>query len=296
MVTFENKGLTLTNASFMCNKAKDKKTEAESLLNSISFVNTSMAVIGSETRNPSSYGLTDITKIQSALDVIAEMNGFIAYFAEGRKAVEEYKKKALGVRLEDWCKENDLELPVVPVQKKVTMSTLDDVLADMSIGDKVKYLQLEAIASSYGKYLHNDGQVAYARKQMHNKVAKPIDTTNNGRDTLFSYYEASIEPSVVDKEFTRLNDLYREAERKLNKMKSDLREALRIRNAEETVLQNKYNDDYDRGLAEYNLKYDTIRNKYQQYLKDEEARLSNLKIEIPEKYMGLVAEWSKKAE
>lgn len=292
MVTFDGKGLTLTNSSFMCNKAKDRKTEAEAFLESISFIDGSLSLVGSDAKNETERGLKNLDKIQDAISTIKEMNAFIAYFAEGRKAVEEYKEKALKYPLEQWAKDNEIELPVYPVKKSVTFSTMDDVMNEMSIGDKVKYLSLEAEASVYGKYIHNDGKIAYARKRMHNCIAKPIVTKENGRDTLFYYYSPSVDAADVDAEFTSLQNKYREAERALNKMKSDLRETLRIKNAEETVLQNKYNDEYQNAIQEYNLKFETISNKHQQFLKDEEARLSKLKIEIPNKYESLIAEWS----
>lgn len=294
MVTFDGKGLTLTNASFMCNKAKDKKTEAEEFLKSLSFVDTKMSVIGTDVKNVSAVGITDISKINEALEVIAEMNGFIAYFAEGRKAVETYKDNALSYSPDEYFKDNEIELPTLPQKKTVKLSTLDDVIADMSIGDRQKYLALEALASAYGVHLHNDGSIASARKIAHKKVSKPIETKDNGRDTLFYYNSASIDLDIVDAEFERLNDLYREAERKLNKMKSDLKETLRIKNAEETVLQSKYNDEYSRALAEYNLKMDTIKAKFRQHMKDVEAQVSKAKIEIPKAYEGLIEEWSSK--
>ena len=292
MIVFEGKGLTLTNASFMCNKAKDCKTEAESFLSNISFIDSSLSLVGSDVRNETSRGVRDLSKIQECIDIISEMNGFIAYSSEGRKELEEYKSRCLNYSLSDYIKDNGIEMPSYPEKKPVKFSTLEDVMKDMSIGDRVKYLSLEAEASVYGKYIHSDGKIALSRKQMHNSVSNPIVTKDNGRDTLFFYYSPSVDTVKVDEEFMRLQNRYREVERSLNKMKSDLREELRIRNAEETVLQNKYNDDYEKSLQEYNLRLESITNKYNQFLKDEESRLSKMKIEIPHKYEHLIAEWS----
>lgn len=290
MITSE-KGLTLTNAGFMCAKAADRKTEAEALLNNLTFLDCKLGLIGSEKRDTTQIGLKDFSEINKALETISEMNGFIAYFAEGRKALEAYKKSVLRYTFEEYVSDNEIELPERPVQKRVEFSNMEDVIDEMNIADKVMYYSLDAEAGVYGTYIH-DGKISKAREELHKRLQRPVLVDEDGRDTLIHEYSASIDKEIIDTEFEALQNKYREVERKVNKMKSDLRETLRIRNAEETVLQNKYNDEYANSLAEYNLKMENIRNRYNQFLRDEEARVSKLKIEIPKRFESLVAEWS----
>lgn len=279
------KGLNETSASHLCAIASQIKEKHEKMLTNVCFINSYIDVVGSEAGDKQTgTGLTDLTVIDTAIAEIARMNSFISWFAEARETLEKVRKEINSLDLRSWMKKMGIEEPEVPecTSSEVRTSTLEDIIAEMSVKDRQMYLSLEARSSVYGKFIHPTRPMDRARSRMHEAIAKPYATDGHGRDTIIYHYEASIEPSRVDDEFNKLQAEYRKVEQQLNHMKSDLRKKLDIRNTEENNERNLRIQQYKEERAIYDQKMREYTLLFGQWVLEEKAKISKIKFVIPE--------------
>lgn len=286
------KGLNETSASHLCALASQVKAKAEQELQNICFVNTTITVVGSAIEVPSSIGITKekLDEIEKDLDLVAKMDSFISWFAEARKALENYKKQRRRLGMTDWALENGIELPVVPNSEAPTVSSVsfEEVLATLSIKDRQDYLALEAKSAVYGKFIHPNNPMEKARGDMHKYVVQPYTTSGNGRDTIITHRTPSVESKVVDDLFVHLQKNYRQTEQSLNHLKSIIRKEQDRINFEADNKRLALQKEYDILFSEYKSKVESLSFQFNSWKTEEEARLSKIKFAIPEKLSGIV--------
>lgn len=279
------KGLNETSASHLCALASQVKAHHESILKNVSFVDSFIDVVGSDA-NPkqTNIGMKSIEEIDEAIKEIGKMNAFISWFAEARELLENIRKTVNGVSINAWMKASDIEEPEKPelTSNEVKTSTLDDMIDELSIKDRQIYLTLEAKASVYGKFIHPDQPMDRARNRMHEIVSKPYVSEGRGRDTIIYHHVPSIDTNLVDIEFNKLQSEYRKIEQQLNHMKSDLRKKLSIRNTEENNERNLRLQKYKEERAAYDNKMHELTLQYNQWILDENSKISKIKFIIPD--------------
>lgn len=279
------KGLNETSASHLCALASQVKAHYESILKNVSFVDSFIDVVGSDA-NPkqTNIGMKSIEEIDIAIKEIGKMNAFISWFAEARELLENIRKTVNGVSINAWMKASGIEEPEKPelTSNEVKTSTLDDMIDELSIKDRQMYLTLEAKASVYGKFIHPDQPMDKARNRMHEIVSKPYVSEGRGRDTIIYHHIPSIDTNLVDIEFNKLQSEYRKIEQQLNHMKSDLRKKLSIRNTEENNERNLRLQKYKEERAAYDNKMHELTLQYNQWMLDENTKISKIKFIIPD--------------
>ena len=279
------KGLNETSASHLCALASQVKAHHESILKNVSFVDSFIDVVGSDA-NPkqTNIGMKSIEEIDEAIKEIGKMNAFISWFAEARELLENIRKTVNGVSINAWMKASGIEEPEKPelTSNEVKTSTLDDMIDELSIKDRQMYLTLEAKASVYGKFIHPDQPMDRARNRMHEIVSKPYVSEGRGRDTIIYHHVPSIDTNLVDIEFNKLQSEYRKIEKQLNHMKSDLRKKLSIRNTEENNERNLRLQKYKEERAAYDNKMHELTLQYNQWILDENSKISKIKFIIPD--------------
>lgn len=279
------KGLNETSASHLCALASQVKAHYESILKNVSFVDSFIDVVGSDA-NPkqTNIGMKSIEEIDEAIKEIGKMNAFISWFAEARELLENIRKTVNGVSINAWMKASGIEEPEKPelTSNEVKTSTLDDMIDELSIKDHQMYLTLEAKASVYGKFIHPDQPMDRARNRMHEIVSKPYVSEGHGRDTIIYHHVPSIDTNLVDIEFNKLQSEYRKIEQQLNHMKSDLRKKLSIRNTEENNERNLRLQKYKEERAAYDNKMHELTLQYNQWILDENSKISKIKFIIPD--------------
>lgn len=287
------KGLTETSAAHLCAVAANLKEDAETFLKNMSFTDANLSIVGSEASEKQinvGCSQAELDTVVEKLTFIAELNGFIAWFAEARKALEDYKKERNQLSLLDWAEENGVKLPEPPKNETnlEVASSLQDIIDRMNVKDRQVYLALEAKAATLGKFIHPDGAMYKAREDMHNKMSKPYSTNGNGRDTLVYHYTPSVEANQVDTLFLALQAEYRATEQNLNHMKSDLRKQLEVVNLEENKLKGEKLNAFRKAQSEYHDAYEIAYNDYQKYMTEQLTELSKIKLRIPEAYASLI--------
>lgn len=278
-------GLTETQASHLCALANQVKEQHEATLANVNFINTTLSIVGQEGEHTTDAGFDSLHEIETAIAEISRMNAFIAWFAEARKELEEYRDERTKYDVYGWAEEMGIEMPDAPKSRynEIKMSTLQDIINEMSIKDRQMYLALEAKSAVYGKFIHPRNPFEVARNKMHKVVKAPYATQGSGRDTLIYHYEPSIDVEKVDNLYNKLQAEYRETEQQLNHMKSTLRKTLDTRNLEENNKKQELIQQYKRENQEYADKMSEITAKYNAWLTEENARIAKFRFAVPEK-------------
>ena len=266
------KGMTSTNANYLANLAKEISKKDETKLRKVSFVNSSVELINGSRKTLNS-GWTNIAELEVCLNRISNMNAFCAWVREAIKAKENALKTIENLSLNGFCKLKNIELPEEP---EVTLLTEQDIINKMDIKERNRYLELEAFAATFGKYIHPDGTISRAREDAFHREEAPNEVSGTGRDMVIYNYSPSVSTLELDKVFVSLQNKYREYEKQLNAIKFDIKEKLNTQNM--LLLQ-----EHRKELEAYQQKIQSIRNDLKLYVTKGREEIANLKIVIPEK-------------
>ena len=180
------------------------------------------------------------------------------------------------------------EKPVAPT--KAINVTEEDVINNWDKDKYNKYLSLNSKAAAIGKYIHDNGSIAVARKDLTNKINNPMVISGTGRETIVYKYENSIQPQEVENLFMSLLAEHRNLNAQLNKMKAEAKEEA---NNQNMINSQKYRNEYkeyDKKLSEYYSLVKTQEAKFNEYIISEKERISKLKINVPESLMDTYKE------
>lgn len=213
---FGTEGLTMTSANHIANLAKEFTKTTERNLNSVSFIETSLTIIGSDAVQPIHTGWCDgaLDHIIENLRVVSEANSLIAWLRESIKAIERYVKSIEDTTLEEYCEKRGIELPEEP--RRLTPITKEEYIETLTIKERNKILMLQAQVAVYGKYIHPEGPFAAARAELMEKMANETEVKGNGRDTLLYHYKPTANAMKVEDCFYQLQREYRATQAELN--------------------------------------------------------------------------------
>lgn len=282
-VYFGNEGMISTTANFYANIAKEMIQAATERLNNIKFFDLSVAVIGSNEKQLMAVGNDNLDFVEQDLSIIAEMNSFTAWVREAIKEKEAQQLEVERKRLEDWAKEQGIDMPVAPSWPEDSKTFSEKDVKDSWDKNKLnKYYRVEAFASTIGKVIHLDGAYSNARKLLYNAVNNPITKEGSGRDTLLYYKKPSVDVAQVENQFIKLQEKHREYEKELNALKAELKETVNAWNRKAYADYEKQVDEYQAKAREYNSTMNDLRVKFQSWKNDEIERIAKLKITIPD--------------
>ncbi len=283
-VFFSENGLTSTSANHVANLAKEYVQNIEKDLSNTSFINTSVSIIDSNNDVTISIGkdATFLELIENKLNKISAAKSLIAWLREALKAKEKLQQELNQLSLYGWIKTEKNETVLVYPERDDYM-TEDDYYASLNIKDRNRYYMLETQAAVYGKYIHPSGAFSKAREELSDKLNKPHEVKEDGRDTIIYNYNPSVEQSKVEDLFFKLQKDYRQVQAQLNGMKHECELALSenrisIDNAYKEELE-KYNQTINKYNVEYNL---WTKKKSQEY--------ASLKIAIPDNLKSIYNE------
>lgn len=275
-VFFGESGITSTSATYLCNIARELLKDIESSLNNISFITEEVTLFGSENkiRTKEGYNLSELSNLDSKLTKAAQLKAFIAWMSEGIKAKDVESEKLREYTLSDFIK----DFPEYVVQRSKD-STLDPNygLGKLDVSERVKYLFSEALTSSIGKYIHNNGALRKAYSELLNIAHNKVNITTEAKDSIVVVTNKipSVDTKEVEKIMLKYQDLRRENEKVLNSLKSKIK---------------SYDHEYqmyltleDKAASEsYNEKMEVVRSKYNEYVLNKRSEIEKLKIIIPD--------------
>lgn len=276
----EGVALTSTSANHIANLAKEYIQSVETLLNNICFFNIEVALVGSTGANIIQTGGTSevLNNLQSLLEGVAQAKSLIAWLREGIKAKENLMKDLQNIGLEDWCEENGLAYPEAP--KRGHVLTEVEYYASLPIKERNRYYQLETEAAVLGKYIHPDGHLSDARKELKDKLQHPHEVDGKGRDALIYTYTPTVNVAEVDNVFFELQKKHREVQAQLNAMKYNCEQAIN----EST---SKVNTEYMIASQKYQAELKDILGAFKTWNDEKSQEYSKLKIVVPNSLLGI---------
>lgn len=276
----EGVALTSTSANHIANLAKEYIQGVETQLNNVCFFNVEVALVGSTGKNIIQTGRTSevLTKLQSMLEGVAQAKSLIAWLREGIKAKENLMKDLQNISLEDWCEEYEVVKPVAPTYGHVLTEV--EYYASLPIKERNRYYQLETEAAVLGKYIHPDGHLSDARKELKDKLQHPHEVDGKGRDALIYTYTPTVFIVEVDNVFFELQKKHREIQAQLNAMKYSCEQAIN----EST---NKVNTEYMAASQKYQAELEDVLGAFKTWKDEKSQEYSKLKIVIPNSLLGI---------
>lgn len=288
---FYEEGLTSTSANHYANLAKEMTRKIRERLDSVRFFDTKMRIIGDDKASVISYGfdVDAFDHIRKGLEDISACNSLIAFFREAISEKERLMKEVSA--WEDKEKRADLDARIAEHQKlkpvRGAYLSTEDVIKSWSVGEQEKYLSLEAEASVYGKFIHEDGRLSKARTDLMKIIDNPIVVKESGRDTVIYDYSPTVTSTEVEKLFFELQTHYREVQAELNGMKKRIDDTIR-----ENAL--KVDDEFRKALAKWAAENKALSSELEIILADENIRrrqmnqeVQKLKIAVPNRLRGI---------
>lgn len=267
---FSNTGLTSTSANYIGNVAKEYLETLHEQIRAFQPYDTYMGLIDSPTKHLVSSGNTDLSIIQTNIQIISDINGFVAWLREAIKAKDDLLQDAKSQVLSSFK-------PAPECPQRPTVFTKEDIMKDWSAEKLSKYYAIEAVATHYGKYIHPRMPISEMKSDFIKKINNPKVVIGDGHDAMLKEYQPTMELHLVTDAFMQLQQTYREAEKRLNSMKTEIEEALTERNRIQS-------DNYQKELSQYKADHALWETEFYQAVNDKIEKISQYKIIIPDQF------------
>ena len=297
---FAEQGISRSESQHLSNVATKQAQFLERKLNSLNYVKSELLTEEGKLFSLKTVHEMNNEEITKDLKRINYLYGFVAWCREAVTAEEKYITALHHKVPEHHLSEEELatfnallkEFDVLNSKgAKKAVITDTHVTDDYTVAQISDYLLNEAIASSIGKYIHNDGQFQKILKELQT-LAPTTFLTKGNKDYLVSNTSAvsatSFSNFVVD-----LQSLHREHEKEVNRYKAQLKDEL-------TSRQMKADNDYIKASREWSDAYAKKSNEIANWknliaLRSEEKvkAFRKLKIVVPNKFNDLVNELKK---
>lgn len=289
-VFFENGFLTSTEAQNICNIAKEAVTNEHERLSAVSFYDTEIAsIISPEAFIKTKISPNDISWISESLDKIGRYNALNAWLKEAIKAKEEAMDE---VDIMDVTTLDFYEDYIKPAEPTIGYDSFDEeqVMSEWSADKLNRYYTLNSEAAVIGKYIHDSGAIAKARKDLVNKMANPSTVSGQGRETIVYKYIPSVDTEVVEGIYMSLLAKHRKLNAELNSLKAEIKETINKKNIEASIAFRDKHTEWEHKISEY---YSLVKQrdaKINEYKISEKERISKLKINVPSSLMDTYKE------
>ena len=289
-VFFENGFMTSTEAQNICNIAKEAVTNEHERLSAVSFYNTEIAsIISPEAFIKTKISPNDISWISESLDKIGRYNALNAWLKEAIKAKEEAMDE---VDIMDVTTLDFYEDYIKPEEPTIGYDSFDEeqVMNEWSADKLNRYYTLNSEAAVIGKYIHDSGAIAKARKDLVNKMANPSTVSGQGRETIVFKYIPSVDTEVVEGIYMSLLAKHRKLNAELNSLKAEIKETINKKNIEASIAFRDKHTEWEYKISEY---YSLVKQrdaKINEYKISEKERISKLKINVPSSLMDTYKE------
>ena len=266
---FGEVGLTSTSANYICNLAKESYEKLESKLNATSFLEEYITIIGAKAETRVSLASKEL--LNTAPIMLKEIYNLKSLIAWLREAIKE-KENLFNTNKLFNSTEYITLMNNRPVRKDYL--TEQDVIESWTVKEQEEYLSLETKCAVIGKYIHPNGPLSRAKKDLSFRISHPIVTECSGRDTIVRRYQAVTTEEEVDALFFSLQNKHRELQAQLNGIKHKIEIALR------EDMQKK-DEEYKLELEAYHAKLAELRESDKLTRIERDKKIEALKIIIP---------------
>lgn len=284
-VFFGSKGLTSTSANHLANIARETVSTLMGELNSLSFVNEYVSILGSESEQTKKGADNSFLEtMKEKLIKVSKLNAFIAWVSEAIKAKEDEINRLRALYPNQYFADLGIQFPEYYNPKTVTEK---DIIANWTVKERNEYYMLEAEASTIGKYIHKDSPFAKARAEVNRVVGNPITVAEQSNYVVVHKYSISVDRENIESSFFDLQKYYRELTARLNKLKYRIKEEVNKANLENLKESEQIN-------LEVKNKTSELTNQFREYQTKKIEEVSDLKIIIPEDLLPIFNELNNK--
>lgn len=296
-IFFGDSGLTSTSANHIANVAKEAYLEIEKSLNDFVLYTKSVSLISSYMTKLVREGVNEdyIKGFEAKLEEVAQYKSLIAWLREAIKAKETLCGEMQVKDKEEIAKSLGLKYPEAPLLENAErVMNEDDYWATKNVKERNRFFELETQCAVIGKFIHPEGSFSEQRNALYKAICCPNEVVGTGRDALLYTSEPSVSTDVVEEYYFALQKKYRALQAELNKIRHDITLAIEEDksryHSEREALIGKYNKE----RAEYNARVEEIDNQVSAYRQKELARISALKIVIPDSLKTIYQKINKK--
>lgn len=282
-IFYTNKGgITSTSANYIANIAKEYIEELKSKISNIQLFGISVKLISeSGSGNVLTNAITkdEFNNISQILQDIGEANALIAWL---REAIKDKDEKIRNLNQLSFDRYVELKNITIKNYESFTEErpTMEDLIDKLNEKERAKYYASQAIASTYGNYVHTHGDLSRIRRDYQKKIQEPNYVVGEGRDTLLYSSNTNFTSEDVENLFFNLQAKHREFQAQYNSIHFKLVDEL---NNEVESYKRKY-DEY---VNIRNRDIERIENEKEIYIQSELKRISDLKIAIPERFNSI---------
>ena len=234
-IYFGVSGITSASANHIANIAKEYYTPIVNELTKLSFVSKSLQLLGTKTETKTTEGTTT-EELDDLLARVPEITACKSLIAWLREAIKEKENATKAIR------QDSPDYPEKEPEYPKQLSE-EEVISTWTIGQREKYLSLEATAAVLGQLVHNEGSLSRARREM--SIMQAVAYNECGRDTVIARNSLSASKEIVDERFFTLQRQHRTVQAELNGMKRLIEQAIKA-DFDEKLEQ------YQKDLAAYN--------------------------------------------
>lgn len=238
----------------------------------------------------------DLSKVEESIRLISLAHALQAWLGEGMKDKKGWLDYVKNLGEREYAEMMDIEYPAAPV--KAHVPTREEIIASLNIKDRNRILMLEAMASTYGRYIHpikgrnslsnsftfadrSGTNFSEAITELGRIENHPTKVVGEGKDGMAMYtYVPSCDREAVNGLFSRL---YAQQ----NKYQEELNGCLYRIDKQISDAEIKASSEYAAEVAEYNAKCSEIRTKLKAYIEAETQRISELRFAIPNDLKGI---------
>lgn len=282
-VFFSPEGITTTSANYISNIAKEAYMNLEVEINNVCFYTTKVSLMGSSDEKILSEGTTNLDDIPKKLDRITKLKSLIAWFREAIKEKERLISEAKNQKEEEIAEILGISIPSRPI--KETYPSKEELISKWDIKVRNRYYWLDTMCAVLGKYIHPDGHLSNARKDLAHKIQNPRCLDGSGRDAIMYSATPTASTNEVEDLYFTLQDKYRSFQAELNSMKHNIENELN-----EAI--NKLDTEYVMASQEYSSFMYEVLGKIEQYRNTNITACQSLKIAIPNDLSDLYKELS----
>lgn len=261
--------LSSTSANHIANLAKEAYERLEAKLNTTSFIRETITVIGSTAET--NVKLSQAGLITLAPDILKEICEYKSLIAWLREAIKEKENLFKANKL--WVSDEYTEHMKNRPQCEEYL-TEQNVIDSWTVKEQEEYLSLETACAVVGKYIHPNGALSIAKKELSKKINNPVTTECSGRDTIIRRYYPEATEEEVNNLFFTLQKNHRENQAKLNGIKHKIDMTIR-----EDI--QKKDEAYKKALQEYNNKANELVVADKLTREEKHKEIEALKIIIP---------------
>lgn len=275
-LTKDGFGITATSANYLANLSQEVMAEKRTALENISFL--SSKIISPLCPEGLDYEKSnyDLGAIADNIREIGNLNAFCGWMREGIQAKEKALDKINTLTFDEWAEDQGIEIPEAPELENKTEA---DFKNELSIGERLTYLRAEAIASAFGKMIHQDCPISEARRKLIFHKTNPVKSRGTGEDLIIYRYTCDADTAAVDTMFMKLQNEQREHEKQVNHYKSLLAKQMNEHKADAAMK-------HAAELKEYQTQMDILLSQFKAYVAGEREKVNQMKVTVPDALMN----------